>query len=151
VSGESKVGDAVKRAIAARKSARSWAFDVPPGWEHEAEDTLDTFFDPDGVGALQFSSLTKTSGDVTDADLVESIEDMKLQGVPRAAVSFGSFTGVALTKEHDDGQVGQYWFLRAGRVLLFATYFCDRQDIGRETRTVTKALQTLHVSSDKSS
>ena len=142
-----KVGDAVKRAIAAHKAARRWAFDVPRGWEHEAEETIDTFFDPDGVGALQFSSLTKTSGDVTDAELLESIADMKLQDVPRAAATFGPFTGFALSKEHEDGQVGQYWFLRAGPLLLFATYFCGKQDIGRETRTVTKALATLRVSS----
>jgi hypothetical protein len=135
----------VKRAIATRKSARRWAFDVPPGWEHEAEDTLDTFFDPEGVGALQFSSLTKSSGDVTDADLVESIEDMKLEDVPRAPASFGPFTGFTLGKEHDDGQAGQYWFLRAGRVLLFATYFCAKQDAGREERAVMKALATLRL------
>jgi hypothetical protein len=147
VSAGGKVRDAVKQAVAARSSARAWSFEPPTGWEHEAEDSLDTFFDPDGVGALQFSSLTKGSGDVTDADLVESIEDMKLADLPRAAAAFGPFSGYALRKEHEDGQVGQYWFLRAAHVLLFATYFCDKHDAGREARAVTKALATLRVSS----
>ena len=142
-----KIRDAIKQAVAARKGARAWSFDVPKGWEHEAEDTLDTFFDPDGAGALQFSSITKSSGDVTDADLVESIEDMKLADLPRAAAAFGPFTGFALSKAHADGQFGQYWFLRAGTLLLFATYFCEKQDVGKETRAVTKALASLRISS----
>ena len=140
-----KLRDAIKQAVAAHKNARSWSIAVPPGWEHEAEDTLDTFFDPDGVGALQISSITKSSADVTDADLVESIEDTKLADAPRAAAAFGPFTGYVLRRQHDDGQAGQYWFLRAGPLLLFATYFCDKRDAGRETRAVTKALASLRL------
>ncbi len=148
MTGGGNLRDAVKRAVAARNAARRWAFDVPRGWQHEAEDTLDTFFDPDGVGALQFSSITKDSGDVTDADLLESIEDMSLQDEPRNAAAFGPFIGYALRKEHDDGHAGQYWFLRAGRVLLFATYFCDKRDVGREARVVQNALATLRILPD---
>lgn len=144
-----KIRDAIKQAVRSQKSARTWSLDVPKGWEQESEDTLDTFFDPDGVGALQFSSFTKPSGDVTDADLVESIEDMKLAGEPRAAAAFGPFTGYAITKEHEDGQIGQYWLLRAGPVLLFATYFCEKQHVGQETRVVMKALNTLRIQRDK--
>jgi len=145
VSSGGRIGDAIKRAVTAHKAARRWSIDVPKGWERETEDTLDTFFDPAGAGALQISSLTKSSGDVTDADLVESIEDMKLAGVPRAAAAFGPFAGFALNKQHADGQTGQYWFLRAGPLLLFATYFCDERDAGRETRAVMKALGSLRV------
>lgn len=143
-----RVRDAVRRAAAARKAARSWSIDVPAGWEHEAEDTLDTFFDPDGVGALQISSLTKGSGDVTDADLVESIEDMKLADRPRAEAALGPFTGYTLEKTHEDGQAGRYWFLRAGPLLLFVTYFCEKQDAGKEAGIVAKALSTLRLSPD---
>jgi hypothetical protein len=145
VSERGRVRDAVQHAVAARKAARSWSIDVPEGWEHEAEDTLDTFFDPDGVGALQFSSFTKGSGDVTDLDLFESIEDMKLAGVSRRSVAFGPFEGYALEREESD-QSGRYWFLRAGPLLLFVTYCCERQDAGKEARLVAKALATLRLS-----
>jgi hypothetical protein len=145
VSERKRVRDAVQRAVAARKAARSWSIDVPKGWEHEAEDTLDTFFDPDGVGALQFTSFTKGSGDVTDLDLFESIEDMKLAGVPRRSVAFGPFEGYALEREEPD-QSGHYWFLRAGPLLLFVTYFCERQDAGKEAHLVEKVLATLRLS-----
>jgi hypothetical protein len=141
VSERDRVCGVVRRALA----ARSWSIDVPAGWEHETEDTLDTFFDPDGVGALQISSLTKGGGDVTDAELIESIEDMKLAECPRVAAAFGPFTGYALEKLHDDGQAGRYWFLRAGPLLLFVTYFCDRQDAGKEARIVEKSLNTLRL------
>ncbi len=140
-----RIGGAIRQAVAARKAARSWSIDVPKGWELETEDTLDTFFDPDGVGALQVSSLTKSGGDVTDAELIESIEDMKLADRPRAPAAFGPFTGYALEKVHDDGQAGRYWFLRAGPLLLFVTYFCDKQDAGKEARIVAKALGSLRV------
>lgn len=140
-----KLRAAVKRAVAAHRSARSWSIDVPMGWEHETEDALDTFFDPDGVGALQFSSITKSSGDVTEADLVESIGDMKLADVPRRAAAFDPFTGYALAKQHEDGQAGQYWFLRAGPVMLFVTYFCEKSDAGKEARIVAQALGSLRV------
>lgn len=136
-----RIRDAVSRAVA----ARAWSLDVPKGWEHEAEDTLDTFFDPDGVGALQISSMTKSGGDVTDAELVESIEDMKLADRPRKAAAFGPFAGYALEKVHDDGQAGRYWFLRAGPVMLFATYFCDKRDIGKEAAIVARALNSLRL------
>jgi hypothetical protein len=63
--------------------------------------------------------------------------------LPREAASFGPFTGFALRSEHDNGQVGQYWFLRAGKLLLFATYFCEKQHVGQETRAVMKALTSL--------
>lgn len=131
-------------AAAARKAARSWSIAVPKGWEHESEDALDTFFDPDGVGALQISSFTKASGDVTERDLTESIEDMKLAGVPRRAAAFGPFVGYSLERE-EDGQLGQYWFLRAGPVMLFVTYFCDRQHAGTEARIVAAALSSLRL------
>ena len=140
-----RIGGAVRQAVAAHKAARSWSIDVPKGWEHDAEDTLDTFFDPDGVGALQISSLTKSGGDVTDGELLESIEDMKLADRPRTATAIGQFTGYALEKVHDDGQAGRYWFLRAGPMLLFVTYFCDKQDVGKEARLVAKALGSLRV------
>lgn len=140
-----RIGGAIRQAIAASRSARSWSIDVPKGWEHEAEDTLDTFFDPDGVGALQISSLTKSGGDVTDAELVESIEDMKLSDRPRTPAAFGAFTGHALEKLHDNGQAGRYWFLRTGPLLLFVTYFCEKQDAGKEARIVEKALGSLRV------
>jgi hypothetical protein len=138
-----RIRDAVKGALAAH--GRAWSITPPKGWERESEDTLDTFFDPDGVGALQISSMTKSSGDVTDADLVESIDDMKLADVPRAKATHGAFTGYALKKDFDDGQSGQYWFLRAGPVLLFATYFCPKQDVGREQGLVRKALESLRL------
>jgi hypothetical protein len=137
------IRDAIKRALAAR--GRAWSIEPPKGWEHEAEDTLDTFFDPDGVGALQISSMTKSSGDVTDADLAESIDDMKLADVPREKATHGAFTGYTLKKDFDDGQSGQYWFLRAGPVLLFATYFCPKQDVGREQSLVRKSLDSLRL------
>ncbi len=137
-----RVGDAVRRALAA--SGRVWSIDLPVGWEHEAEGTLDTFFDPDGVGALQVSSLTKAGGDVTECDLTESIEDMKLAGVPRRAAAFGPFVGYSLERE-EDGQLGQYWFLRAGPLLLFVTYFCDRQHAGTEARIVAAVLSSLRL------
>jgi hypothetical protein len=148
VSERGRIGGAIRQAVAARKAARSWSIDVPKGWELETEDMLDTFFDPDGVGALQVSSLTKSGGDVTDAELIESIEDMKLADRPRAPAAFGPFTGYALEKVHDDGQAGRYWFLRAGPLLLFVTYFCDKQDAGKEARIVAKALSTLRLSPD---
>lgn len=138
-----RVGDAVRRALAA--SGRVWSIDVPAGWEHEAEETLDTFFDPDGVGALQISSLTKSDGDVTDAELLESIEDMKLADQPRAATTLGPFAGYALEKVHEDGLAGRYWFLRAGPLLLFVTYFCEKQVADTEARIVAKALGSLRV------
>lgn len=143
MSGDGRIRDAVARAMAAR--GRAWSMTPPKGWEHEAEDALDTFFDPDGVGALQISSMTKSSGDVSDADLLESIDDMKLADVPRHAAPHGSFSGYTLKKDFDDGQSGQYWFLRAGPLLLFATYFCAKEDAGRETRAVKQALDSLRL------
>lgn len=144
MSASGNIRDAVKRAVMAQ--GRAWSILPPKGWEHEAEDTLDTFADPDGVGALQISSMTQSSGrDVTDADLVESIEDLKLADVPRHATTHGSFTGYTLKKDFDDGQSGQYWLLRAGPVLLFATYFCAKEAVGREAGLVNKALDSLRL------
>jgi hypothetical protein len=139
----SNIRDAIKRALLAK--GRAWSIQPPKGWEHEAEDALDTFADPDGAGALQISSMTKSSGDVTDADLVESIEDMKLADVARATTAHGPFVGYTLREEHDDGQAGQYWFLRAGPLLLFVTYFCAKDDVGREAAAVKKALDSLRL------
>lgn len=142
MSSSGKIRDAVRRAVAAR--GRPWSIQPPAGWEHEAEDTLDTFADPDGVGALQISSMTKSSGDVTDADLIESIEDMKLADGAREAAAHGPFVGYTLRQE-EDAQAGQYWFLRAGAVLLFVTYFCAKEDAGREAAAVKKALDSLRL------
>ncbi|MFO0989717.1 MAG: hypothetical protein U1F37_20575 [Alphaproteobacteria bacterium] len=139
-----RIRAAVAGAAAARKAARSWSIAVPKGWEHEAEDALDTFFDPDGDGALQISSFAKASGDVTERDLTESIEDMELAGVLRRAAAFGPFVGYSLERE-EDGQLGQYWFLRAGPLLLFVTYFCDQLHAGKEARIVAAALSSLRL------
>lgn len=138
-----RVGDAVKRALAAK--GRAWSIDVPKGWEHEAEDALDTFLDPDGVGALQISTVTNTTGDVADADLVELVEHMKLAHLPRTPVSFGPFAGFTVRSADEDGQIGDFWFLRAGPLLLFATYFCEQAYFGKESATVAKALRSLRL------
>ena len=139
------IRDAIKQAVAGKNRQLSWSITPPTGWEKEVEDGLTTFADPEGVGALQFSSVTKTSGDVTDAELVESIEDMDLADRPREIAVFGPFAGYTLTTEHADGQVGRYWFLRAGSLLLFATYFCAKQHVGQEAAAIKKALASLRL------
>ena len=79
-------------------------------------------------------------------DYAESVAAFKVFFPEHQATStFGPFTGFALSKVHADGQVGEYWFLRAGPLLLFATYFCEKQDIGKEKRVVMKALASLRI------
>ena len=129
-----------------RSLGANWSIDIPEGWEQEREDDVATFFDPDGVGALQFSTVIKTEGgDVTDNDLHEFIGDLNLADVPREAAAHGSFVGYSLGTELESGSACRSWFLRAGTLLLYATYICGKEHVGREDAAVGSALDSLRL------
>jgi hypothetical protein len=121
---------------------QDWQADLPPGWCAQNGPGNVAIYHPDGVGALQISSLRKPRGDVDEADLRE----MAL-GVPAGAsglrsVDAGEFSGLRC-ESLDDHAYWIRWFLARGAVALHVTYNCSAEERDRERAAIERLVSTL--------
>jgi hypothetical protein len=126
-----------------RIGGASWELDLRPSWTSQTDEECESISLPDGVGALQISTARKDS-DVTDDDLQDFAEKDNDAEAELVATQMGAFRGVEFT--HDaDGTYWRRWYLRNGRIALFATYNCNIDDKGKEDHDVNQMLSSLRT------
>lgn len=88
------------------------------------------------VGAFQISSARKEGSPITDADLGEFATNRIPEGVRLVEVAYGSFSGFTACVQKDE-VVWREWWLRAGRLMVYATYnvTADRVETAAKERT----------------
>lgn len=122
----------------------SWSVAFPDDWDHDIEDDILALATPAGESLLQIGSMSKDEGAVTEDDLWEFMDDAGVESGAIERVKLGDFEGLsAYTAE--DANLLRYWVMRAGEVLLLATFRCPTDRAEADIGSVEGVLQTLRL------
>jgi len=122
----------------------TWSVAFPEDWDHAIEDDILTIGLPAGSGALQIGSMSKDEGKVTDDDLWEFMDDAGVETADIERVKLGDFEGLAAQSEQEEANL-RYWVVRAGEVLLLATFRSPSGRAEADLGGVEGVLQSLRL------
>jgi hypothetical protein len=136
-----------ERAAMLQLRFENWSVAFPEEWDHDIEDDILAIATPAGDGLLQIGSMSKDEGDVTDDDLWEFMDDAGVETGEIRRVKLGDFEGLAATSR-EESVVLRYWVMRAGDVLLLATFRAPEEHPDDDMPGVESVLQSLRVESE---
>jgi len=120
--------------------AARWSLELPKRWLGEWENDIAVIYAPGGMGALQISEYQKLETEITDEDLLESIEEVPQdQATPFSAKGFVGFHYCY----SDDATHWKIWLLRDADIMLFVTYNCNVADAKVEEQEVIRAVRSI--------
>lgn len=122
----------------------TWSVTFPEDWSHDIEDDILAIAPPGGASVLQIGSMSKDEGAVTDRDLWEFMDDAGVDAAEIRRIKLGDFEGLAAETEAEDA-VLRYWILRAGEVLLLATFRTPRERPDADFAEAGGVLDTLRL------
>lgn len=122
----------------------TWSVAFPEDWDHDIEDDILAIATPAGESLLQIGSMSKDDGQVTDDDLWEFMDDAGVEAGDIARVRLGDFEGLSAATE-EESQLLRYWVMRAGDVLLLATFRCPSDRAQADIGGVEGVLQSLRL------
>ena len=125
----------------------TWSVSFPEEWDHDIEDDIIAIATPAGESLLQIGSMSKEEGTVSDDDLWEFMEDAGVQSDDIQRVKLGDFEGLSAAAQEDETLL-RYWVLRAGDVLLLATFRCPADRAEADIGGVETVLQSLRRESE---
>jgi len=120
----------------------TWSVTFPEDWDHDIEDDILALATPAGESLLQIGTMSKDEGAVTDDDLWEFMDDAGVETADITRVKLGDFDGLAASTE-EDAVLLRYWVMRAGDVLLLATFRCPGERPDADLAGVESVLQSL--------
>jgi len=97
-----------------------WSVVLPPRWVASEGPECVTLRAQPPLGALQISAARKET-DVTDEDLHDIARESAAPGTVFNRVNYRHCSGIAALYVKQ-GVVWQYWWLRAGHLMVYATY-----------------------------
>lgn len=128
---------------------------IPESWEWFEEDGLISIFDPNGVGALQFSFFKITNSSINKkkiaSDLAINFAKNKNWHVDDSNikhVAYGNFPASLLEMNaSEDNEVVHWrvWHLIHNTHVLLVTYNCSVDDIGLEDEKVDTILRDVSI------
>ena len=121
-----------------------WTVGVPPEWWAQQEEDLILIGDRDDVGSIEISTLRKTDGDFSVAEVENIAATNSDSSWVLAPARCGEFTGCG-TAYREDGEAVREWYLVNGAVLLHITYSCDAENQGLDDAAVDEILNTLAI------
>lgn len=122
----------------------TWSVALPEDWDHDVEDDILAIATPAGESLLQIGSMSKDDGRVTDDDLWEFMDDAGVEAADIQRVRLGDFEGLAAAAE-EESILLRYWVMRAGDVLLLATFRCPNDRADADIGGVEGVLQSLRL------
>lgn len=119
-----------------------WSLEYPDGWEADQDEYCTSLYDPEGSGALQVSAARNDTRPVTDEDLMDHVSARVREGaeMSRSANSFMTGFTTTLAREHN---VWQEWWLRSASLVVYVTYICPVEDLGREREAVNAIIESI--------
>ena len=120
----------------------TWSVTFPEDWDHDIEDDILALATPAGESVLQIGSMSKDEGAVTDDDLWEFMDDAGVETEDIKRVKLGDFDGLAAST-NEESVLLRYWVMRAGDVLLLATFRCPDERPDADLAEVETVLQSL--------
>ena len=121
-----------------------WTVGVPPEWWAQQEEDLIVIGDRDDVGSIEISTLRKTDGDFSVAEVENIAATNSDSGWVLVPARCGEFTGCG-TAYREDGEAVREWYLMNGAMLLHITYSCDAENQGLDDAAVDEILNTLAI------
>ena len=121
-----------------------WSIELPPHWSGYPDAGCSTFRAEPPLGVLQISAARKERTVVTDEDLREYTDERIASGVRPERASFDAFSGFTAS-QRKDGLFWQEWWLRSGKLLVYATYNVDQEYAAAELVGVSSILSSLAV------
>lgn len=125
----------------------TWSVTFPEDWDHDVEDDILALATPAGESLLQIGSMSKDEGAVTDDDLWEFMDDAGVATADVTRVRLGDFDGLAAST-NEDAVLLRYWVMRAGDVLLLATFRCPDERPDADMASVESVLQSLRLETE---
>ncbi len=126
-------------------NSKWWSTNYPSSWVSEEEKDCHSFYNNDGVGALQVSAYKKENGEVNNSELISFIEGYTPSDISLEQIYSGDFQGFYCHFISDE-EYWKYWILKAGGLMLFITYNCAEDDKGiedQEIDIITKNIKKL--------
>lgn len=121
-----------------------WLLELPDEWQAEQEEDAVVISDEDGVGELIITTLQKTEGEVSAAELQDyAAESAQAAG---GSVEVTVSDAVGLLCEYNDSEAGEHvreWYLRFEELFLYMTYCCDIDNAGLDDSAIDEILATL--------
>jgi hypothetical protein len=122
----------------------TWSVAFPEEWDHDIEDDILAIATPAGESVLQIGSMSKDEGAVTDDDLWEFMDDAGVETGDITRVKLGDFEGLSAATQ-ESALLLRYWVMRAGDVLLLATFRCPADLANADIGAVEGVLQSLRA------
>lgn len=122
----------------------TWSVAFPEDWEHDIEDDILAIATPAGESVLQIGSMSKDEGAVTDDDLWEFMDDAGVETEEIQRVKLGDFEGLSARTQEEAVHL-RYWVMRAGDVLLLATYRSPSDRAEADMGSIESVLQSLRL------
>lgn len=112
----------------------------PDTWTYEEDGNVLSVYDSkDGVGALQFSSYEVDN--ITSIDLKEELEDYVSDKHENFKVQ--RLDKYAFCKcEDEKGNVWRYWIFTRENTVIFASYNCLKEDVGKEDAEIDAVVKS---------
>lgn len=119
--------------------ALNFTIDFPDEWTVEEEGSVLSVYDAaGGSGALQFSSYQVDNAN--SIDLKAELEDYVSGRLEKFLIE--KFPGYAFCEGNDKQNHWQYWIFIKGNTLIFASYNCPPEDVGKEDVAVKSMIES---------
>lgn len=122
-------------------TTKYWSLNIPTLWDAEFSDDTDVIYDNKGIGELVISTLYEETG-VSDEQVEAMAEEHTDSDAIIEDVEVGDFGGLMVSYAKD-GEYWCEWYLRAEKVLLFASYNCDEANAEEDEDVVESILESL--------
>ena len=119
-----------------------WCLMLPPEWMAEQTEEVVRIVDPDQIGELAITSLMCEVDQQTPDDIKRMAQTESPEITDWQNARFGAFEGLSGRFEEDETIVTE-WYLSHGRILLYITYICEREDAGMDAAAIDEILDTL--------
>ena len=121
-------------------NALNFSIAFPDNWTHEEDGNVLSVYDSNqGVGALQFSSYEVD--DIASVDLKAELEDYVSDRHEKFSIQ--EVSGYAFCKSEDEkGNIWKYWIFKRGSTLVFASYNCLKEDVGKEDAKIEAIIKS---------
>jgi hypothetical protein len=112
----------------------------PDTWTYEEDGNVLSVYDSkEGVGAVQFSSYEVDN--ITSIDLKAELEEYVSDKHKNFSVQ--KLDNYAFCKSEDEkGNVWKYWIFTRGSTVIFASYNCLKEDVGKEDAEVDAIIKS---------
>jgi hypothetical protein len=122
-----------------------WSVVIPDTWQATPEKHGATFIAMPQVGTLQISAAKHQAGPISDEDLFEFAAERVSAGYELKKCAYESFSGLTCRHVEDDLRWNEWW-LRSGRLLVYATYIRPLDVSDREeSKLVAQILGSLQA------